>query len=80
MTALFEQRDPAAMLGFLNRVCESKVRYPSAGAALKAQHWMVTTSATCVAQSAAGCDVYRCRFCGEFHLGHSRRKPSGTSR
>ena len=70
----FERRDPAALLGFLERVCESKISYPSAGAALRAKHRMVTTASAVVAESAAGCDVYRCRFRGEFHLGHPRRR------
>jgi hypothetical protein len=80
MKAKFNQRDPAAMLGFLKRVCESKVSYPSAGNALRAQFKMVTKGPARVAKAVVGCDAYRCQFCGEFHLGHSRPKPLEAGR
>ena len=76
----FEQRNPAAMLGFLNRVCESKVSYPSAGAALIRQHQLTSHPVQAVAESVAGCEAYRCQFCGEFHLGHSSRRSKGAVR
>jgi hypothetical protein len=79
MTAKFEQRDPATMLWFLNRACESKVSYPSAGNALHAQFKMVTKARASAAKHIAGCTPYRCQFCGEFHLGHDKRRKASQA-
>ena len=70
----FEDLGPAAMLAFLARVCENKISYRSPGAALRAKHHMTTKAAASVAERAAGCEPYRCQFCGEFHLGHPSRR------
>ena len=70
----FEQRDPAALLGFLERLCESKASYPSAGVALHAQLKMLMKARASTAKHVAGCLPYRCPFCGEFHLGHDKRR------
>jgi hypothetical protein len=68
----FEQRDPTALLGFLERVCESKVSYPSLSAAWGRRDRLMARGRRCVAKTVAGCEAYRCRFCGEFHLGHPK--------
>ncbi len=70
----FEQRDPAALLGFLKRVCESKISYPSVGAALRAQYGFVAKARASAAKQVVGCRPYRCQFCGDFHLGHDSRR------
>jgi hypothetical protein len=69
------------MLGFLNRVCESKTSYPSVLVALRAKHLVMTRAAASKAKAVAGCDPYRCQFCGAIHLGHSIRSvPSEAGR
>jgi hypothetical protein len=79
-TPKFEQRDPAALLGFLERVCESKASYPSLFIALRAKHTVTTRGAGPAVKAVAGCKPYRCQFCGEFHLGHDRRQTVGAGR
>jgi hypothetical protein len=79
-TPKFEQRDPAALLRFLERVCESKTSYPSAAAALRARYGMMTNGPARVAKAVAGCHEYRCQFCGAFHLGHPTPLASGAGR
>jgi hypothetical protein len=77
-TVMFERRDPATMLRFLERACERKVSYRSMSDALRARYGMMTKKGVrSVAKAVAGCDAYRCPFCGEFHLGHDGRREAG---
>jgi hypothetical protein len=61
------------MLGFLERVCESKASYESVRHAVRAKHTVMKRGGALKAKAVMGCDPYRCPFCGEFHLGHSRQ-------
>jgi hypothetical protein len=72
-TSRFAGNPPEQMLAFLHRVCESKTSYPSVKAALRGKHNFMTKAPAAQVKRSAGCQPYRCQFCGEFHLGHHTR-------